>query len=666
MIRIDDVALFRGPKAVLEKADLVVQRGQKVGVVGANGAGKSSLVQMILGGLAPDRGRLDLPAGLDIATIAQQTPSGPQALIDYVIEGDARIAAIRARLARASSRGDALAEASAHSDLEAIHGHGAEAAAARILRGLGFAPEDEPRSLDDLSGGMRMRAALARTLTAPCDLLLLDEPTNHLDVDAVLWLEAWLRRHRGTLLVISHDQEFLDPVVDHIALISGGRIFFYTGNYSEFERRRGEDIRRSHQLAERQGRERARMEAFVERFRAKASKARQAQSRLKALARMEEITPLPIASSSDYRFEFPGPEHLPRPLLTLDGASFGYGERTVLHDIGMTLVPGDRIALLGANGMGKSTLMRGMAAALAPRSGRMERSPRTKIGYFTQHRIEQIDLRSSPLDLVRTIDPAMREQQARDFLGGFGFGADAVVNPVEPLSGGEKTRLALALLLLERPNLLLLDEPTNHLDIDMRRALALALQSFPGALVLVSHDRHLLRLVSDSLWLVAKGQVQPFKGDLDDYRTWLLSGLSSAQSALSAEAMPDESSNAGSDRSDLEPPSRPSALRKKDRQQKKREEAERRQRIAPLKRAVTDLESEIDRLGKERAEIGSLLADSATYQEMEHEQLQELLARHRRLEGEIERAESAWLEKSESLAELNARINEKNEAEEIS
>ena len=664
MIRIDDVALFRGPKAVLEKADLVVQRGQKVGVVGANGAGKSSLVQMILGRLAPDRGRLDLPAGLDIATISQQAPGGPQALIDYVIEGDARIADIRARLARALSRGDALAEVAAHSDLEAIHGHGAEAAAARILRGLGFEPEDERRSLDDLSGGMRMRAALARTLTAPCDLLLLDEPTNHLDVDAVLWLEAWLRRHRGTLLVISHDQEFLDPVVDHIALISGGRIFFYTGNYSEFERRRGEDIRRSHQQAERQGRERARMEAFVERFRAKASKARQAQSRLKALARMEEITPLPIASSSDYRFEFPGPEHLPRPLLTLDGASFGYGNRTVLHDIGMTLVPGDRIALLGANGMGKSTLMRGMAAALAPRAGRVERSPRTKIGYFTQHRIEQIDLRSSPLDLVRSIDPVMREQQARDFLGGFGFGSEAVINPVEPLSGGEKTRLALALLLLERPNLLLLDEPTNHLDIDMRRALALALQSFPGALVLVSHDRHLLRLVSDSLWLVAKEQVKPFKGDLDDYRAWLLSGLWGAQSSLPAGAISPDDSSAESKDSDLGPSSRPPALRKRDRQQKKRMEAERRQRIAPLKRAIDDLESELDRLGKERAEIGAILADSATYQNMEHERLQELLARHRHLESEIEKAESAWLERSESLAKLNDI--ERNEPEEIS
>ena len=519
MIRLDGVELRRGGARVLGDASLAVRRRWKVGVVGANGAGKSSLIALLLGELEPDRGEVELPAGIAMATVAQEAPGGGVPLIDYVVCGDPRIAAVRARLADAGARGDAAAEAAAHADLEAVHGYAAEAAASRVLRGLGFAPDDGPRRLDTLSGGWRMRAALARTLAAPSDLLLLDEPTNHLDLDAVVWLEGWLRRYAGTLLLISHDREFLDPVVDHVALVGGGRISLYTGNYSAFERLRAVEIEHSRRAADRQRRERARVRAFVDRFRYKASKARQAQSRLKALERMEAVAPVPVERR--FTFEFLEPERSPRPVVKLEAASFGYGGHTVLHEVSMALAPGDRVALLGANGAGKSTLMRGMAGRLAPAAGAVERSPYTKIGYFAQHRLDQLDPHRTPLELARAAAPGMREQEMRDFLGGFGFGAVPAASRIAPLSGGEKTRLALALLVLERPNLLLLDEPTNHLDLDMRQALALALQSYSGALVLVSHDRHLLRLASDSLRLVAGARAAPFEGDLDDYRRWL-------------------------------------------------------------------------------------------------------------------------------------------------
>ena len=519
MIRLDGVELRRGGARVLGDANLAIRRRWKVGVVGANGAGKSSLFALLLGELEPDQGEVELPAGIAVATVAQEAPGGDVPLIDYVVSGDPRIAAIRARLADAGARGDAAAEAAAHADLEAVHGYAAEAAASRVLRGLGFAPDDGPRRLDTLSGGWRMRAALARTLVTPSDLLLLDEPTNHLDLDAVVWLEGWLRRYAGTLLLISHDREFLDPVVDHVALVIDGRVSLYTGNYSAFERLRAVEIAHSRRAADRQRRERARVQAFVDRFRYKASKARQAQSRLKALERMQAVAPVPVERR--FAFEFLEPERSPRPVVKLEAASFGYGGHTVLHEVSMALAPGDRVALLGANGTGKSTLMRGIAGRIAPGAGAVERSPDAKIGYFAQHRLDQLDPHRTPLELARAAAPGVREQEMRDFLGGFGFGAAPATSHVAPLSGGEKTRLALALLVLERPNLLLLDEPTNHLDLDMRQSLALALQSYSGALVLVSHDRHLLRLVSDSLWLVAGARTAPFEGDLDDYRRWL-------------------------------------------------------------------------------------------------------------------------------------------------
>ena len=626
MIRLADIALHRGGAPVLERAGLVVQRRQKIGVVGANGAGKSSLIALLVGEIEPDRGDIAMPADIAIATVAQEAPSGEMLLIDFVVSGDARVASIRDRLAIAEAHGNSEHEAEAHADLEAIHGYSAEADASRILRGLGFAPDDETRTLDTLSGGWRMRAALARTLAAPSDLLLLDEPTNHLDLDAIVWLENWLRRYPGTLLLISHDREFLDPIVDHVALIQGRRVMVYPGNYSAFERLRSEELERSRRTAERRQRERARIRAFVDRFRYKASKARQAQSRLKALERMPVAAP--VDAQKRYAFDFLEPERTPRPAVTIEAASFGYGKQAVLGDVSMTLAPGDRIALLGANGTGKSTLLRGMAGRLAPTAGAVVHSPFAKVGYFAQHRVEQLDPHRTPLELVRAIAPGMREQEMRDHLGRFGFTDAPATSRIAPLSGGEKTRLALALLILERPNFLLLDEPTNHLDLDMRHALAVALLSYSGVLVLVSHDRHLLRLVSDALWLVADSRIAPFDGDIDDYGRWLAdrhavraSDEQRAEGATSAAA----------------------------RRNRRRHSAEIRRLAAPLRREIETLERRLGELSDERASIESILAGDAIYGSDERTRLNALLVRRGKLDVEISTVESAWLERSEQL-----------------
>ena len=629
MIRLDGVELRRGGVKVLDRANLVVQRRQKVGVVGANGAGKTSLFGLLLGEFETDRGEVEVAAGIAAATVAQEAPAGDIPLVDYVTCGDPRIASIRARLADAEAHGDADGQASAHADLEAIHGYDAEAEASRILRGLGFAPGDTSRTLAALSGGWRMRAALARTLAARSELLLLDEPTNHLDLDAVVWLEAWLRRYSGTLLLISHDREFLDPIVDHVALVRDGRIAVYTGNYSAFERLRAVEMEHSRRMVARVHRERARIQAFVDRFRYKASKARQAQSRLKALERMQVVEPLDAGRR--FAFDFFDPERSPRPTATLESASFGYGDGRVLSETSMTLAPGDRIALLGANGTGKSTLLRGLAGRLVPKDGKIEHSPYTRIGYFAQHRVEQLDLRRTPLELAQDAVPNMREQELRDFLGGFGFGHDAAANRIAPLSGGEKTRLALALLILERPNLLLLDEPTNHLDLDMREALAASLQSFSGALVLVSHDRHLLRLVSDALWLVADGRVEPFKGDIDDYARWLVD-----RHAASAAGEPRTMGETTADT----------------RRERRRRLADERRRTAPLRREIEALERRLGALNEERISIESVLAGAAIYREGERTRLHELLVRRGKLDDEISTIESTWLEKNEQLDAL--------------
>ncbi len=502
MLTLSKLSLRRGGRLLLRDADLTVHAGQKTGVIGANGAGKSTLFAAIRGELAPDAGDLALAPMTVIAHVAQENPTSDRPALDYVMDGDAELRHLQAELAGAEARGDGLRQAELHGRLEAIGAYTAESRAARLLHGLGFADEALSAPLATFSGGWRVRLNLAQALMCRSDLLLLDEPTNHLDLDAVLWLEEWLRAYPGALLLISHDRDFLDTVVHHVVLLERQALKVYAGNYSDFEAQRAQELAGQQAAFARQQREVAQIQRFVDRFRAKATKARQAQSRLKALARMELIAPAHI--DSPFQIAFPGPEKLPSPLLHLERAAAGYHGRAVISNTGLSLLPGDRVALLGPNGAGKSTLVRLLAGELPPLAGRREASADLRIGYFAQHQLEQLDLAASPLIHLRRLDSETPEQTLRDFLGGFGFAGDAALASVAPLSGGEKARLVLALLVYQRPNLLLLDEPTNHLDLEMRHALGLALQDFAGAVVLVSHDRHLVRTTADTLLLVCR------------------------------------------------------------------------------------------------------------------------------------------------------------------
>ncbi|PZN35256.1 MAG: ABC transporter ATP-binding protein, partial [Proteobacteria bacterium] len=597
-----------------------------------NGCGKSSLLALVAGTLQPDAGNFERPGDLVIAHVAQELAASARPAIEFVLDGDAELREIERAIER--QQHDAAADGTTlgalHARYEAAGGYDARSRAGRLMHGLGFAPGDEQRPVSAFSGGWRVRLNLAQALMCRSDLLLLDEPTNHLDLDAVLWLENWLREYSGTLLVVAHDREFLDRVTNRIVHIEQGAVRTYSGNYSAFEEQRAAQLAQHQAMYERQQREIRHMMSFVERFRAKASKARQAQSRLKALERMERIAPAHV--DSPFEFSFLSPDKLPRPLLTLERQSVGYGERTVLRDVSMTISPGDRIALLGRNGAGKSTLMKLLAGELAAGDGRRTEARDLKIGYFAQHQLEQLDLTDSPLGHLKRLGgpAAMRatEQALRTFLGGFGFSGERVFEPVGPFSGGEKARLVLALLSFSRPNLLLLDEPTNHLDLEMRQALAVALQEFEAAVVLVSHDRHLLRAVADELVLVDDGRVQPFDGDLDDYARWF-----ATRDAASAKAATADSPR----------------LSAEARRARKREEAERRNRLSPLRARIAQAEQDIERLEHERARIEAALADPDVYAEGSAATLRELLAQQAENKKALTAAESAWLEASEAL-----------------
>ena len=525
MLTFSGLSLRRGPRLLITDASFTIYRGEKVGIVGANGCGKSSLLALILGELQPDAGNFDMPTQLVVAHVAQEMDATQRAAVEFVMDGDAELRETEAAMAAAEAKDAGAALGELHARYAALGGYDARSRAGRLMHGLGFSAADETRPVAAFSGGWRMRLNLAQALMCRSDLLLLDEPTNHLDLDAVLWLEEWLRSYPGTLLMIAHDREFLDRSVDRIVHIEQGTAKLYTGNYSAFEEQRAAQLAQQQSLYERQQREIRHMMSFVERFRAKASKARQAQSRLKALERMERIAPAHV--DSPFEFAFLAPQKLPRPLLALEQQSVGYGERVVLQSLNMTIAPGARIALLGRNGAGKSTLMKLLAGELEARGRQTHR------GAGPAHRLlRAASARTagrsteSPLEHLRRHggEAAARstEQELRSFLGGFGFSGDRVFEPVGPFSGGEKARLVLALVSFRRPNLLLLDEPTNHLDLEMRQALAVALQDYEGAVVLVAHDRHLLRAVADELILVDAGRASPFDGDLEDYARWFM------------------------------------------------------------------------------------------------------------------------------------------------
>jgi ATP-binding cassette subfamily F protein 3 len=635
LIALRGVTLHRGPRRVLHGVDITVYPGWKVGITGANGAGKSSLIALVLGTLAPDEGEVEVPRGAVLAHVAQETPELERSVIERVMDGDAELRQVEAAIEQAEASADGTRLGELHARLESIGGYGARARAARLLDGLGFTAVEHGRPAREFSGGWRVRIELARTLMCRSDILLLDEPTNHLDLDAVLWLEGWLRAYSGTLALISHDRDFLDQVVDHVAHVGRGRVRLEEGNYSAFERRRAESMAREQALAVRQAREVAQIKAFVERFRAKATKAKQAQSRLKALARMETIVPAHV--SSPFHFAFLDPGRLTRPLLRLEALCAGYAQApAVLESVSLDLAPGDRVGLLGRNGAGKSTLVRILAGDLAPRSGARECARDLVVGYFAQHQLEQLDLDASPSAHLARIDADAGEQVIRDFLGGFGFHGDEVLEPVARLSGGQKARLVLGLIMYRRPALLLLDEPTNHLDLEMRHALTLALQGFEGAIVLVSHDRYLLRAVADELWLVHDGVVAPFDGDLDDYAHWLAGRYISGANSGSR----DPARGVGSE---ARPAGATVARRRRQR------DAAVRLRLQPLRAEVARLEALMDSLGARRTELEARLTNSSLYGGDQRLALRALLAEQGAVARQLRDAEVSWLAAGEAL-----------------
>ena len=625
MIALKNISLQRGSKPLFANVDLQLHPGQRFGLTGANGSGKSSLFSLLLGELSPDSGELLLPQGLEIAHVKQETPAVDQAAIDYVIDGDRPLRALERRMAAAE--GDALAALMA--DYEAIDGYTARHRAAKLLHGLGFGNDQLETPVADFSGGWRMRLNLAQALMCRSDLLLLDEPTNHLDIEAVIWLEQWLRGYRGTLLLISHDREFLDNVVEYILHIEQGAITRYAGNYSAFERQRAERLAQQQAARERQQKEIAHLQSFITRFKAKATKARQAQSRVKALERMEIIAAAHV--DAPFHFEFPPAERCGDPLLDIRGVMLGYGDKIVLRDVTLQIRPGARIGLLGPNGAGKSTLIKLLAGELAPQGGSVTAGAGLKIGYFAQHQLEQLDATASALLHLQRLDPKATEQALRNHLGGFAFHGDSVDEPIAPFSGGEKSRLVLAMLIWQRPNLLLLDEPTNHLDLEMRHALTMALQGFEGAMVVVSHDRHLLRSCTDELFFVHDGGCERYEGDLDDYRRF----LAEKEAALQTDDAP--------------PPAE-----KTDRRQQRREAAEQRKRLQPLTREIKRIEQEMEAMQTRQAEIENLLGDTALYSDDRKEELTTLLREKAEIDARLEGVEEKWLELNDELEQVAA------------
>ena len=631
MLTLTSVELWRGPLDLLHDVSLTIHAGEKVGITGANGVGKSSLFALIEGVLTPEAGSFQLPPDTVIAHVEQETPALDVSAIEYVLDGDTRLRELEQQLNEAQRQGHGEREAQLHAELEVIDAYRARTRAAILLSGLGFSEAEQGRLVASFSGGWRMRLNLAKALMCRSDLLLLDEPTNHLDLDAVIWLEKWLKDYRSTLLLISHDRDFLDNVCNRIAHIESKQITLYSGNYSSFEKQYYEQKAQQQAAFVKQQRERTHMQAFVDRFRAKASKAKQAQSRLKALDRMTEITE--VQTSTPFQFAFFPVHELSGTLLNIRQASVGYGQgeqfKTVLSDLNFNLQAGDRLGILGRNGAGKSTLIKVLADELTLHSGQQERKEKLKVSYFAQHQLEQLDLSASALLHMQRLAPSAAEQSLRDFLGGFHFHGDKALEPVSTFSGGQKARLVLAMLVYQKPDVLLLDEPTNHLDMAMRQALAVALQDYNGAVCVVSHDRFLLNLVADKLLLIDNGKVQEYSGSLDDYRQWLLS------------------QKVGDEKTGTAPVSVES------KKQKRQLAAQKRQQLAPLRTQVKKLEQQLEKNTRELDEINQHLHADDIYQPENKARLLELLKQQGQLQQSIAEIEEAWLVATEEMEAMS-------------
>ena len=640
MIRATGLTLRRGTKVLLDSAEFVVHPGERVGIVGKNGAGKSSLFALLTGALDLDAGTVNLPAGWRIASVKQELDADDRPAREFVIDGDTHLRELQARRAELTDdQGTQIAEVEA-----ALIEAGAWSAASRaeqLLAGLGFKPSEWMLPVESFSGGWRMRLALASALMAPSELLLLDEPTNHLDLDAMLWLEKWLGAYPGTVMLISHDTEFLDAVAKSILHFDHAKLVRYRGGYGDFLTQRAERLRQTNIAYERQTRETARLQGFIDRFKAKASKAKQAQSRVKALARMQVLAPLHAEAGIDIRI--PSPDQVPDPLLTLEHLSAGYTDADgnaipILRDVTLMVRAGSRVGVLGANGAGKSTLIKTLAEEIPVQAGERRASRGLAIGYFHQHQLDMLDVDSTPIAHLARLAPETREQELRNYLGGFGFSGDTVTSKVGPMSGGEKARLALSLIVWQKPNLLLLDEPSNHLDVETREALAAALADFGGSMLLVSHDRHLLRTTVDSFWIVADGAVREFDGDLEDYRDWLAAR------------------NAG-ERAEAARESAEGSEPVVDRKAQRRAEAEQRQRLSalrkPLESKLAKVESEMEKLRTKLHALDAIIADADLYSDARRAERQKVMAEHGEHAKRMDDLEEQWLEIQGSLEEID-------------
>ena len=640
MLRLLNLALMRGTRLLYAHANLSASPGERIGLVGPNGCGKSTLFAAILGDLAPEDGELETPPHERIAHVAQSFTVEDISCIDCVLSGHAPLMNAKAALKRAEASGDEMALAAAHSELAEVNEGAVVAQAKAILAGLGFAEADSCRKVHDFSGGWRNRIQLARALMRPADLLLLDEPTNHLDIDSLIWLENWLRRVEATVIIISHDREFLDRAVNTIWSVEDGTICRYAGNYSQFELARIEKLRAQESARRAYETQAAHLTSFIERFRAKATKARQAQSRIKMLEKLQAVEP--VRAKREWRFNFLKPLRLPEHLVDGENLKIGYGDKVVLSGVSFSIRSGERIGILGVNGAGKSTLVKAIVGELTPMSGELRRGQGLEIGYFAQHQLDQLRMDETPLEHLRHLAPDAREQELRDFLGTYRFSGDFAEAKVAPMSGGEKARLALALIAWKKPNLLVLDEPTNHLDMETREALTMALSTYEGAVLLVSHDRHLLRAVTDELWLVHEGRKEVFEGDLDDYAKIVLDHRRVTAAEARAEHQADKAA-----RNEAQPVNNKEA---------RRLAAQERARIAelrkPLKKELEKVEREMNALSEKLKALDTQLADPAFYNGADQGKVAQTLREHGELAPKVEALEMHWLELSEKIEAL--------------